>query len=200
MSLIKCVQCKREISSRAQVCPHCGDPDPQVAEPVAEPAESGLFKVLFWLFWWLPQSTKSWVKKKNRESSKAMAGMTLAAPEPVDVEPPKNLVLDALIRGVVALISCLLSIWLFFLVSGITATFSGIALLWIPFAIFPLVAYLHICAAIMQVISNTHVTFAGFEKTFNSWKGWQKILASVLIMTGLVTGFVVGVIIMVSHF
>ena len=36
MALIKCVQCKREISSRAETCPHCGDPDPQRTEEEIE--------------------------------------------------------------------------------------------------------------------------------------------------------------------
>ena len=36
MALIKCVQCKREISSRAKTCPHCGDPDPQRTEEETE--------------------------------------------------------------------------------------------------------------------------------------------------------------------
>lgn len=38
MSLITCRECRREISSEATSCPHCGCPSPAPAPQVAEPA------------------------------------------------------------------------------------------------------------------------------------------------------------------
>ncbi len=37
MSLVQCLECKKEVSDKATVCPHCGNPTiPQVSQPIVQ--------------------------------------------------------------------------------------------------------------------------------------------------------------------
>ena len=40
MALIKCEDCKKEYSDKAAACPHCGAPNPKIAEAEAKAAEA----------------------------------------------------------------------------------------------------------------------------------------------------------------
>jgi hypothetical protein len=103
-----------------------------------------------------------------------------------DIQPPENLLTDGLCRGVIALIVVLVSAW----IMGKWGKHGGIIL--IPLLLIPSFAYLHLCAAIMQVITGKYVSFAGFEKTYNSWKSWQKFLVTILLLMGVVVFCVVA--------
>lgn len=62
MAMIKCVECGKEISSKANVCPNCGVPHPQVTdeqvkEQMRKSEDEIIIKKLKWLILWIIVAT-----------------------------------------------------------------------------------------------------------------------------------------------